>query len=59
MKDNFNLRTYLAEGWLQKEYTEGWDETVAEHMWNTVLHWKAKKWITEEEADQIRDIIGA
>ena len=53
------LRNIVAES-VKKALKEGyWSEDVAEQMWHQVLEWRNSGWITEEEAEQIRNIIGA
>ena len=36
-----------------------YSEDIVEQMWHEILEWRNAGWITEEEADKIRDIIGA
>lgn len=36
-----------------------WTEDVAEYMWYQVLEWRKLGWITDDEAEKIREIIGA
>lgn len=45
------VKNVLKEGY--------WSEDVAEQMWMQVLEWRENGWITDDDAEEIRDIIGA
>ena len=53
------LQSIVAES-VKKILKEGyWSEDVAEQMWHQVLEWRELGWITDSDAQQIREIIGA